>query len=103
SPFVHCGNTARKGDKFSVKVQVGNEYKHPDDPDHYIGYVQLWDGDTFMGQANFTPGHLGHAPGQTEVDFQIVPTKGKLQLTAMSYCTKHGLWESDPVEVSVTD
>lgn len=101
SPFVHCSGSAKKGEKLCVKVKVGNEYQHPDDFDHFIGYVQLWDGDTFLGQANFTPGGQGNQPSQVEVDFQIVPTKEKLKLTGMSYCTKHGLWESDPVEVAV--
>ena len=101
SPFVHCKPKAKKGEKFEVKVKVGNEYKHPDDFDHFIGYIQLWDGDTFLGQTNFTPGVQGNAPSQVEVDFRVVPTKNKMELSAMSYCTKHGLWESDPVAVAV--
>jgi len=100
SPFVHCESSAAKGEPFTVKVKVGNEYSHPDDFDHYIAYVQLWNGEVLLGQATFTPGTLGNTKGHVEVDFHIVPT-GKLKLTAMAYCTKHGLWESDPVEVEV--
>ncbi len=103
SPFVHCESTAKAGEKFKVKVKVGNEYSHPDDFDHYIAYVQLWNGETLLGQATFTPGTLGNTKSQVEVDFYIVPTGKKLKLTAMSYCTKHGLWESNPVEVSVEE
>lgn len=102
SPFIHCESSAKKGEKFQVKVKVGNEYSHPDDFDHYIAYVQLWDGERLLGQATFTPGTLGNEKSQVEVDFYIIPTK-KLKLTAMSYCTKHGLWESDPIEVEVTE
>ncbi|WP_041354007.1 class II SORL domain-containing protein [Nitratiruptor sp. SB155-2] len=102
SPFVICDSTAKKGEKFQVKVRVGNEYSHPDDFDHYIAYVQLWDGERLLGQATFTPGTLANEKSQVEVDFYIIPTK-KLKLTAMSYCTKHGLWESTPVEVEVTE
>ncbi len=100
SPFIHCEENAKKGEPFSVKVKVGNDYSHPDDFDHYIAYVQLWNGETLLGQATFTPGTLGNEKGHVEVDFHIVPT-GNLKLTAMSYCTKHGLWESDPVKVTV--
>lgn len=46
SPFIHCEDNAKKGEKFKVKVKVGNEYSHPDDFDHYIAYVQLFNGDT---------------------------------------------------------
>jgi len=102
SPFVICESKAKKGEKFEVKVRVGNEYSHPDDFDHYIAYVQLWDGERLLGQATFTPGTLANEKSQVEVDFYIIPTK-KLKLTAMSYCTKHGLWESMPVEVEVID
>ena len=102
SPFVHCESTAKKGEKFTVKVKVGNEYSHPDDFDHYIAYVQLWNGETLLGQATFTPGTLGNEKSQVKVDFHIIPQKN-MTLTAMSYCTKHGLWESDPVKVEVTE
>ena len=100
SAFVHCEDSATKGEKFKVKVKVGDEYAHPDDFDHYIAYVQLWNGETFLAQANFEAGTLGSVAGQVEVDFYIVPTK-KMKLTAMAYCTKHGLWQSDEVVVEV--
>ena len=102
SAFVHCAAEAKKGEKFTVKVQVGDEYAHPDDFDHYIAYVQLWNGETFLTEAHFTPGVLGNMAGQVEVDFHIVPLKN-LKLTAMAYCTKHGLWQSDEVQVTVTE
>jgi len=71
--------------------------------DHYIAWVQLWDGDTFLGQATFVPGVQGNQCSQAEVDFYIVPTKNKLKLQAMSYCTKHGLWQGPEVEVEVQE
>jgi superoxide reductase len=105
SPFVHCDSTAKKGEMFPVTVKMGNEYAHPDDSDHYIRSVQLYNGQTLLAEASFPPGTLGGdgAKGNMEVTFNVVPTRSKLSLTAMSYCTKHGLWESDPVEVSVQD
>ena len=100
SPFVHCENSAKKGEPFQVKIKVGNEYVHPDDFDHYIAYVQLWNGENMLAQTNYTAGSLGSAAGHVEVDFFIVPTK-KMKLTAMAFCTKHGLWQSDEVVVEV--
>ncbi len=103
SPFVYAEGTAKKGEKYKVKVKVGKEYKHPDDFDHYIAYVQLWDGETFLAQADFVAGALGNQPDQVEVDFYVVPLKKKMKLTAMAYCTKHGLWQSDEVVVDVVE
>lgn len=102
SPFVHCEASAKKGEKFKVKVKVGNEYKHPDDFDHYISWIQLWDGENMLAQSTFTAGAQGSAPGQVEADFYIVPTK-KMKLTATSFCTKHGLWQSDEIIVEVAE
>lgn len=101
SAFVHCADTAVAGEKFTVKVKVGDEYLHPDDFDHYINWVQLWNGETMLAQANFTAGALGGTPGQVEVDFNIVP-KRNMKLIAAAYCTKHGLWHSDEIVVEVS-
>ncbi len=59
SAFVHCDATAVKGEKFKVKVKVGEEYKHPDDFDHYISYVQLWDGERMLAQTTPLSRHHG--------------------------------------------
>ena len=100
SAFVHCEKNASKGEKFKVKVKVGDEYMHPDDTDHYIAFVQLWDGEKMLAQANFIEGAMGNAPANQEVDFYIVPTKN-MKLTAMAFCTKHGLWQSEEAVVEV--
>lgn len=103
SPFVHCEKTAKKEEKFSVQVKMGNEYTHPDDFDHYISYLQLWDGETLLAQTNYLPGAMGNIKAHSSCTFEIIPAGKKMKLVAMSYCTKHGLWESDPVEVEVTE
>ncbi len=100
SAFLKCAPEAEAGKKFAVKVLVGDEYMHPDDADHFISYVQLWNGEKMLAQANFTEGAMGNAANNVEVDFYIVPTKN-MKLTAYAFCTKHGLWESDMVEVAV--
>ncbi len=95
SVFIYCENNAKIGEKFKIKVKVGKEYTHPDDFDHFIKYVQLWNGETLMGETNFPPGTLGNISSNVEVDFYIISNKKKLKLKAMAYCTKHGLWQSD--------
>jgi superoxide reductase len=102
SPFLYCDDTAKKGEKFKVTVKVGNEYTHPDDFDHYISYIQLWDGETLLAQSNFEAGTFGSVSNHAEVDFYVVPTKSKIKLSAAAYCTKHGLWTNDTKEVKVS-
>jgi len=103
SPFVHCEDNATKGELFQVTVKVGNEYTHPDDFDHYIANVALYNGETLLARADFVPGTLGNEKSNTEVTFNIRPMGKKLNLVAHAYCTKHGLWESDPVVVEVAE
>ena len=101
TPVVICEKSAREGEKFRVKVRLGTEYTHPDDHDHYIKYVQLWNRETFLAEAHFAPGALGNKPEHAEVDFYIVPGPVSMNLSAMSVCTKHGLWQSNSKEVTV--
>lgn len=101
TPVVVCDSYATEGEKFKVKVRVGTEYNHPDDPDHFITYVQLWNRETFIAEAHFAPGTLGSKPEHVEVDFYLVPGPVTMNLSAMSVCTKHGLWQSESREVSI--
>ena len=66
SAFVHCEKSANCCEKFKVKVKVGDEYAHPDVPDHYIAYVQLWNGEKMLAQASFIEGALGNEPNNQE-------------------------------------
>ena len=100
SAFVECENHALMGEKLKVKIKIGDKYKHPDDFDHYISWVQLWDGERMLAKTSFLAGAQGGIPGQVEVDFYIVPLVS-MNLTALSYCTKHGLWQSKLKEIKV--
>jgi len=101
SPFITVEGEAKKGEMLAVKVKMGNEYTHPDDFDHYIESITLFDGETKLAMATFIPGALGNEKSHAEVTFNIRPMKNKLNLVAHAYCTKHGIWESTPVVVEV--
>lgn len=101
SPFIHCADTAVAGEPFEVTVKMGNEYTHPDDFDHYIESVTLFNGETKLAQATYIPGALGNVKAHNTTTFTIIPTGKKLKLVAHGYCTKHGIWANEPVEVTV--
>jgi superoxide reductase len=103
SPFIHCADTAKHGEIFSVTVKMGNEYTHPDDFDHYIANIALYNGEVLLARADFVAGTLGNEKSHTTVTFNIRPMGKKLNLVAQAYCTKHGVWESTPVIVEVTE
>ena len=103
SPFITVEGVAKKGEMLSVNVKMGNEYTHPDDFDHYIESITLFNGDTKLASASFVPGTLGNEKSHAEVTFNIRPMGKKLNLIAHGYCTKHGIWESTPVVIEVTE
>jgi superoxide reductase len=103
SPFVTINGTPKKGEKVAITVKVGNEYTHPDDFDHYISNISLYNGNTLLARADFVAGTLGNEKSQVEVTFNIIPTTKKLNLVAHSYCTKHGVWESEVVTSEVAE
>ena len=103
SPFIHCANTATAGEPFEVTVKMGNEYTHPDDFDHFIESVTLFNGDTMLAKASYVPGTLGNTKAHNTTTLTIIPTGKKLKLVAHGYCTKHGIWESTPVIVEVAE
>jgi superoxide reductase len=100
-PHVICDDQVKKGEKFRVKVRMGEEYVHPDDPDHYISVLQLWNRETLLAESRYTSGAYGHKPTHAEVDFYLVAPEVSMNLTAMSVCTKHGLWQSEEKPVKV--
>ena len=102
SPFIHCESSAKAGEMFSVTVKMGNEYTHPDDFDHFIANMSLFNGETLLARADFTAGALGNIKAHAAVTFNIIPTGSKLNLVAQAYCTKHGVWESTAVLVAVS-
>ncbi|MEA3522051.1 MAG: class II SORL domain-containing protein [Campylobacterota bacterium] len=101
SPFITVEGEAKKGETLKVNVKMGNEYTHPDDFDHYIESITLFNGETKLASATFVPGTLGNEKSHCEVTFTIRPMGKKLNLVAHGYCTKHGIWESTAVEVAV--
>ncbi len=100
-PHVFCPDSVKRGEKFAVKVKLGEEYPHPDEHDHYISVIQLWNRETLLAEARYTAGVYGSMPAHFEVDFHIVAPDVSMNLSAMSVCTKHGLWQSEDKAVKV--
>src|SRR5271157_2080235 len=90
TPNIICANEVAKGQKFQVKVRIGSEYPHPDEFNHFINYIQLWNRETLLAETRFLPGTYGNKPDNPEVDFYIIAPDVSLNLTAMSLCTQHG-------------
>jgi superoxide reductase len=101
TPVIICADKVNKGEKLQVKVCVGTDYVHPDDFNHFISYIQLWNRETLLAETRFLPGTFGNKPGNPEIDFYIIAPQVSMNLSAMCLCTQHGLWISEPKTVKV--
>src|SRR5674476_20164 len=70
-PHIFCPDKVKKGEKFEVKVKLGEEYPHPDDADHFISVIQLWNRETLLAEARYTAGVYANVPSHFEIDFYI--------------------------------
>lgn len=100
-PHVICDGEVRKGELFRVKVKMGENYTHPDDHDHYISTLQLWNRETLLAETKYSSGAYGNKSTNIEVDFYINAPEVSMNLSAMAVCTKHGLWQSEDKPVKV--
>ncbi|MDX2414176.1 MAG: desulfoferrodoxin family protein [Bacteroidales bacterium] len=100
-PHVICDDKVKKGDLFRVKITMGEQYTHPDDYDHFISTLQLWNRETLLAEAKYSSGAYGNKGAHIEVDFYIVAPLVSMNLSAMAVCTKHGLWQSEDKAVKV--
>ena len=100
-PHVVCEDEVKRGDMFIVKVTMGDDYPHPDDHDHFISTIQLWNRETLLAETKYSSGAYANKPSHVEVDFYIVAPLVSMNLSAMAVCTKHGLWQSEDKAVKV--
>ncbi|MBN1111564.1 MAG: hypothetical protein JXA53_01460 [Bacteroidales bacterium] len=102
TPFIICDDSVKRGEKLHVKIKMGDNYPHPDNHNHYISTIQLWNRETLLATATFASGAMANQKCQLEVDFFVIP-KVSMNLTAMAVCTNHGLWKSAKKFVKVID
>lgn len=104
TPHVDAPATVKKGEVFPVTVRMGQDFVHPDLDEHYIQYLQLFKNDRLLGMVTYTPhattAGKDPASGNAQATFHIA-LDGPAKLSAMSYCTLHGLWMSAEVQVGV--
>ncbi len=86
---IDAPDAADRDKDFEIKVEAGRLLAHPNEPGHFIEWIELYCGDTFLGRVNFSGG----------ASFPIATFKIKLShahgpLKAWGKCNLHGLWEN---------
>ena len=88
-PIIEAPDEAKRDEPFNVTIEVGKLLAHPNEPGHFIEWVELYCGDTFLARASFSGG--ASAPRVT-LPVKLSHAHGPLR--AWAKCNLHGLWES---------
>ncbi len=87
-PVITAPARVKRDEAFEVSIEVGKYKIHPNEPGHFIEWVELYSGDTFLFRVNFT-GSLS----QPKVKVPIKLTHACGPLKAREKCNLHGAWE----------
>ena len=85
-PFIAA---ARDGDKVTITVEVGHYVAHPNLPDHWIDYVEIYAEMAPIATYNFAAGVV--APTVTAVAALNAGTK----VMVSARCNLHGIWVAE--------
>ncbi len=88
-PIITAPRRARKGEFFEITVEVGKLLRHPTEPGHFIQFIELYAGDTYLARMDFT-GKTTYPIMKASVALEH--QHGKLR--AFARCNLHGTWES---------
>ncbi len=83
TPYI---TSERDGDTVTITVEVGHEVPHPNQLDHFIGYVELHAFDVPIARFDFVP-----TVSWPKVSVACTLPAGT-KVTAIEHCNLHGVW-----------
>ncbi|MBU1062356.1 MAG: hypothetical protein KJ952_06545 [Candidatus Omnitrophica bacterium] len=90
-PIIEAPDKVKKNEVFEINVRVGgiDSVTHPNEPGHFIEWVELYSGDTFLGRCSFSGG-----TSYPVARFKVKLSHAHGSLKSWAKCNLHGLWES---------
>jgi len=92
-PAIAAPKSVRKGELFEVTVKVGRYAGHPNEPGHYIEFIELYADDTYLAGTCVTGGFM---------NVSVVLDEVYNRLRAVGCCNLHGPWQGQK-EIEVMD
>jgi superoxide reductase len=86
TPNIAC---TRDGEKLKVHVTMGHGVGHPNQPDHWIEWIELFVNDAPVARFSFAA--VVAAPDV----HCVLNVEPGVKLTALESCNLHGLWAFD--------
>jgi superoxide reductase len=97
TPVIGAPAKVKKGEPFEVSVEVGKLLAHPNENGHFIEWIELFSGDTFLARINLEPRLT-----VPHVKF-VVALDHSHALVAKERCNLHGVWESQPFAIEIEE
>ncbi len=94
-PVITAPKSVKKEECFEVTVEVGKLLAHPNEPGHFIQFVELYVDDTYLARMDFT---AKTTCPTMKVCLALDHAHGRLR--AYERCNLHGVWGAEvPIEV----
>ncbi len=97
TPVITVPDVIKAGESFEVSVEVGKLLAHPNEPGHFIEWIDLYANYVFLARLDLTA-----VTTRPVLKAQVTLPHGmeKVTLRAFERCNLHGAWEGTR-EVSV--
>ena len=89
-PVITAPDSVKQGECFEVTIEVGKHLAHPNEPGHFINFVELYADHTYLGRQHFV-----HTMTCPVAKFCIQLEHVHKVLRAFEWCNLHGTWEGD--------
>jgi superoxide reductase len=89
-PVISSPDKVKQDQTFDVTVEVGKLKTHPNEPAHFIEWVELYAGDTFLFRIS-----LAGSLSQPRITLPVKLSHAHGPLKAWAKCNIHGLWEGE--------
>jgi len=88
APVIDAPKSVKKDQPFDITIEVGKLLAHPNEAGHFIEWIEVYCGDTFLGRVNYSG---GTSFPKAVFKSQLSHAHGPLKVWAK--CNLHGLWE----------
>ncbi len=93
--IIDAPDSVKSGEKFEATIKVGEHKNHPNELSHFIEWMELYVGDTFLARLDLSPEKTDYVMKATVQLDHAHPIRGRAK------CNLHGIWESEKeIEVS---
>jgi superoxide reductase len=96
-PVIHAPDRVGRNEPFEVIVKVGAENPHPNESEHFIQFIELYAGETFLSRMDFVP---NIAVPVMKTTLSLDHSHGDLR--AFIRCNQYGTWLAQKA-IQVTD